>query len=94
VRNEEGCGAINPYCIADRDKGKCDLDGGRRKELVEWEGGFVFDKWFSFWPEHPRLLELAMFLSQALDLFLHFHVMSRGELSRQGVHLLTEQVFD
>jgi len=23
---------------ADRDKGKCDLHGGRRQGLVEWEG--------------------------------------------------------
>jgi hypothetical protein len=23
---------------ADRDKGKCDLHGGRRQVLVEWEG--------------------------------------------------------
>ena len=58
---------------------------GRRQGLVEREGGFVLDKWFSFWPKHPRLLELPVFLSQAFNFILHFHVMTRGELPR-SVH--------
>jgi hypothetical protein len=35
--------------------------------------------------EPPRLFELLILRSQAFNLFLHFHVVSRGDLSRQFV---------
>jgi hypothetical protein len=35
--------------------------------------------------EPPRLLQLLIFLSEAFNLFLHFHVLRSGELSRQFV---------
>jgi hypothetical protein len=44
--------------------------------------------------EHPRLTELAIFLSKKVDFVLHFHVVSRGEVPRQGVHLLSDKLFD
>ena len=44
--------------------------------------------------EHPRLLELAMFTSQALDLFLHFRVVNffAATFFFTGVHLLAKIV--
>ena len=40
--------------------------------------------------EHPLLLELAIFLSQPFNFFLHFHIVVRGELAGQGVHFLSD----
>jgi hypothetical protein len=40
--------------------------------------------------EPPRLLEFVIFRSQAFNLVLHLHVVSRGEPSRQGIHLFSD----
>src|SRR6266536_615860 len=39
---------------ADRDKGKCDLHGGRRQVLIEWEGQNQ-PEIAVLSPEHPRI---------------------------------------
>jgi hypothetical protein len=41
----------------------------------------------------PPLTELAVFVSQALNFFLHRHVVGLVEFARQGVHLLSDQLF-
>jgi hypothetical protein len=44
--------------------------------------------------EPPRLFELTYLDTQALNLFFHFHVLSRGELPRECVHLFFDQIVD
>jgi hypothetical protein len=41
-----------------------------------------------------RPIKLNQFATQPFNFFLQLHVVSRGELARQGVHLFFEQVFD
>ena len=44
--------------------------------------------------EPPRLFELFIFLSEPCNLFLHFYVVSRGELSPQLIQTHPQRIAD